>query len=561
MSTVISQQDDSSTTPRPGPPAPQPRLGIQGPVVGWQDPWAGAASDAIMRTGTGVLLDSQDGWASPELFLQLLDDLGADFYLHHVMPDLQGQQQMIKDVSAAGLQVVLGNEYGNINGPYAGETNRYDLPDQAVADAADAGVLAGVLYDEPEHLQMNAGQYRKDAFLPHFGSTEGLDAAGAERQLVKIIGDQVQKLQRAAEATDGEVPVLAEQVFPVMFHTLARAGMTPCPKVMKESFQPLQLATALGAALQYGRQLWICADLWGPDIGPWFTRAPGFPGHSPAEYAAALRMAYLFGPTHLFTENVDVLARYDGDRFHRTEFGEVWAEFVRDFVPAHPLAWTFRDARPSTVLIHAEDSNFGRGIRPFGDRTRTADERSNSIFQAWHLLSRGTIPRHGSCLHIDGFPSPRKQLNQVARPDFPLDSGVPQGEPATTVHPLFHAATNTVVYDEAVTHDQLGPAELIMVAGSRLPEQTLRLVRARAEAGATVVIADWLTSAEWSDNRRLGEGQWIVTDQLDGDDAREAVDPLLGPADLWTQRFGNSEVHFRPAADDPTALDIDVINV
>ncbi|WP_210414631.1 hypothetical protein [Microlunatus elymi] len=529
--------------------------------MAWQDPWAGAASDAIMRTGTGVLLDSQDGSASPELFLRLLDDLGADFYLHHVMPDLHGQSQMIKDVAAAGLQVVLGNEYGNINGPYTDGTNRYDLPDRAVAEATEAGMLAGVLYDEPEHLQMNAGQYRQDAFLPHFGSTEGRDSAAAERPLVKIISEQVRKLEDAAGVGPGRLPVLAEQVFPVMFHTFARAGMTPCPKVMKESFQPLQLATALGAALQYGRQLWICADLWGPDIGPWFTRAPGFPGHSPAEYAAALRMAYLFGPTHLFTENVDVLARYDGNRFHRTEFGEVWAEFVRDFVPAHPLEWTFRDARPSSVLIHAEDSDFGRGVRPFGDRQRTADERSASIFQAWHLLSRGTIPRHGSCLHIEGFASPRKQLNQVPRPDFPLPSGVPQGDPATTVHPLFHASTNTVVYDETVGLDRLGSPELIMVAGSRLTDQTRQLVRHRAESGATVIIADWLTTPEWSRSRRVGEGRWIVTDQLDGDEAREAADPLLGPADRWTQRFGDTELRFSPGTGDPTALEIEMIKV
>lgn len=530
---------------------PQPRLGVQGPVVAWQDPWAGDASDAIMRTGTGIPIASQDGWVPPEAFLGLLKELGADFYLHHVMPDLEGQQQLVDDVRDAGLEVVLGNEYGNVNGPYVPGTNRYDVPDRALSEAAD--VLAGVLYDEPEHLQINAAQYRKDDYLPHFGSTGGLDSAAATEHLVKVIADRVRKIQ---SVTGTATPVLAEHVFPVMFHTFARAGMTPCPKVMKESFQPLQLATALGAALQYGRELWICADLWGPDIGPWFTRAPGFPGHSPREYSAALSMAYAFGPTRLFTEAVDVLARYDGRGFRRTEFGEVWHEFTSRYVRDHPLRWTFRDARPSTVLIHAEDSNFGRGVRPFGDRDRSADERSDSIFHAWHLLSHGSIPRHGTCMHIEGFESPRARLNDVPRSQFPLTAAVPE---PTTAHPLFHSLHNTVVYDETVGADRLGEPELIVVAGSRLPEDTLRLVRQRAETGATVVVPDWLTSREWTRSERVGAGRWIVTDQLDSENVADTVSPLLGQPGIWTQRFASTELRFTRAADDPTALDLEII--
>src|SRR5690606_11335438 len=48
-----------------------------------------------------------------------------------------------------------------------------------------------------------------------------------------------------------KAPLISEHVFPVMFHAKARAGMDVCPKIMKESFQSLQLATSLGAAQQY----------------------------------------------------------------------------------------------------------------------------------------------------------------------------------------------------------------------------------------------------------------------------------------------------------------------
>ena len=254
------------------------------------------------------------------------------------------------------------------------------------------------------------------------------------------------------------MPVLAEQVFPVMFHTLARAGMTPAPKVMKESFQPLQLGTALGAAVQYDRELWICADLWGPDIGPWLTRAPGFPGHSPAEFASALRLAYLFAPTRLFVENIDVLVRHRGSgAFERTAHGEVWREFVRDFVPRHPLHWSHRDARADIALVHADDSDFGRGHRPFGNRDATAPATSRSVFAAWHALSHGQLPDHGSCLHIPGYDFPRHELDAVPRSQFPLEAGAAA---QTHLHGLFQATRSVLVFDEHVRSDQLADAGL-----------------------------------------------------------------------------------------------------
>ena len=370
-----------------------PRLGIQGPVVAWQDPWAKEESDAIMRTGTGVRLDSQDPTPTIAGYLSLLRDLGADFHVHHVIPGLQGQAQMLQDSVRAGLDVVLGNEYGNINGPFAPGTNRWDVPAELLEDAVATGGLIGVLYDEPEHLQINADQYRKDAFRPHFAPTDGLEAEDAAGRVAESAARIVRDVETATTRSDAPLPVLAEQVFPVLFHTLARGGMTPTPKIMKESFQPLQLSTALGAALQYGRDFWVCADLWGPDVGPWFTRAPGFPGHSPSEYASALRMGYLFAPSHLFTENIDVLIHHRGhDRFERTEFGDVWDEFVRDFIPLTPLEWSFADARPDIVLTHAEDSNFGRGTLPFGNRGASAPRASKSVFAA----SRRVSPRISS---------------------------------------------------------------------------------------------------------------------------------------------------------------------
>ncbi|WP_019180772.1 hypothetical protein [Microbacterium yannicii] len=538
------------------PPPSRPSFGIQGPVVAFTDPWAGDASDAIMRTGTGVPIPSQDPPASPSQFVAELSDLGADFYVHHVVPTEDDPAEMLRDLTAAGIDVVLGNEYGNINGPHVAGTNRYDVPSAVIRAAAEAGRLAGVLYDEPEHLQIHADQYRKDAHLPHFGQTDGMAAETAVAVIDATVRGIVSDVESAAGSTASGVPVLSEQVFPVMFHTLARAGMTPCPKVMKESFQPLQLAAALGASLQYGREFWICADLWGPDIGPWLTRAPGFPGHSPGEFASALRLAYLFAPDRLFVENIDVLVRHLGEgEFRRTAHGEMWREFVREFVPAHPLRWSHRDARPDIALVHADDSDFGRGQRPFGNRRATAPETSRSVFEAWHLLSHGRIPADGSCLHIPGYDFPRHQLNDIPCPQFPLESPAPE---PTEMHGLFQPLRNVLAFDEHVDARRLAGAGLVLVVGSRLPQATRGTLRAQADAGATVAIASWLAGSEWSRTEVVGDGRWIVFDDLGDADLHEAVAPHLGSADRWTQRFGDIELRIEAASPTGETLEFEI---
>lgn len=101
----------------------------------------------------------------------------------------------------------------------------------------------------------------------------------------------------------------------------------------------------------------------GPDTGKWFTRFPGFPGHSPQEFESALKMGYLMGPTHLFVENIDVLLRHKPEGFMKTEFGEVWLQFVRKFIPENPLTWHHAQADPDIAVIHSDDSNYGQNER------------------------------------------------------------------------------------------------------------------------------------------------------------------------------------------------------
>src|SRR5690625_5252714 len=248
----------------------QMKFGLQGPVVSWQDPWAKDKSDDVMRTGTGSVIPSQDELPEPEAFTEVLRDLGASFYVHHTIPGMDADAAMLSDLTKSEIDIVLGNEYGNINGPWVEGTNRYDVPDEAIVDAAKAGRLIGLLYDEPEHLQINVSQYRKDGWYPHWANTDGLRLHEARDKVRASVAARVQHIEQVLQEAGfdrNQVPVLSEHVFPTSFHTNARAGMAIAPKVMKESFESLQLSTAIGAAKQYNRDFWICADLWGPDVG------------------------------------------------------------------------------------------------------------------------------------------------------------------------------------------------------------------------------------------------------------------------------------------------------
>lgn len=544
---------------------PSPKLGIQGTVIGWLDPWAGAASDKFMRTGTGAILPAQDPPPSPQQFLSLLQELKAEFYVHQLFPGLEGQKLLLEDIEQSGIDLCLGNEYGNINGPWTAGANRYDVPDEHVLEAAATGRLIGLLYDEPEHLQINAAQYRKDGWFPHWGNTDAKTVEQQRSQVTDAVSRQVQHVQHLLETTTLEpvtVPLVAEHVFPMMLHAHARGGMALCPKIMKESFQSLQLATALGAAKQYKRPLWICADLWGPDVGGWPIRTPGFPGHSPEEFASALRLGYYMAPERLFAENIDALAVFSEQGFRTTAFGEVWQQFVGEFVPQHPLTWSHSDASPDIAIIYADDSNYGQNERPFGNRSLVMPDASQSLFHIWHLISHGTIPQHGSCMHIPGYNFPRHELKRlIPDTDFPLFHGVklPHNPP---MHPLFYPVNNVLVFDGFVREQELGQPQLIFIAGSSVSADTLLTARTRAEQGAVVIAASWLLPKEWRTRRRFENGGlWLPVETFLSEEVRSAAASHIGTSDCWLQRFGETEVRIHRGDKGGFTLDFEIHNL
>ncbi len=540
-----------------------PRIGVQGSVMGWLDPWHPECSRTLMRTGEGRVLGPQDSSPSASEFVALLRTLGADFYLHHAMPGDSGIDRLIDDMAAAGLDFLLGNEYGNINGPFGETENRFDIPEAVAERAAATGRCLGLLYDETEHLQLHPSMYLdyhpgesgRNPRRHQWAAVDGLSLQESEDAVAEAV-------RRRVAGYGGGVDLWSEQVFPVMYHALARGGMNPCPKLLKEEFASVQVATALGAARQYGRKLGFCVDFWGQDVGDWFTRIWGFPGHSPAEYRSALELAYLMGPDLLFTENADVLARHTDAGFRLTEFGAVLEEFTQRFVPAHPLAYGHAQADPDVVLIRSDDTEWGLETHPYGNQALSFDYRSRTPFKVFSLMSRGRIPPNGLMTFLPQYTYhaglwPRDD-GTVKR--LPLEQGVDPGL-RTRTHRLFHPLPNLLVLDERAGGKALGDPGLIFLAGTRMTPDCLQAVADRVRGGATCVALRWLLPDGWDRDRKDGDGRWIVVEDLECDRVAEAAAPFLGEEGVWMQRFGDFEVRWTDAAGDGVTLRHEVTRV
>lgn len=145
-------------------------IGVQGSVMGWNDPFSPQLCDTFMRTGMTRVVKAQDGTPSVEEFIHYLRGNKFDFYMHHVMPVREEIEKFIKTAQQTGISYILGNEY-NANGPYQENCTRYDIPEDIVTEAKKNNKFFGLIYDECEHLQLHPGTYmychKKDYDKPY----------------------------------------------------------------------------------------------------------------------------------------------------------------------------------------------------------------------------------------------------------------------------------------------------------------------------------------------------------------------------------------------------------
>lgn len=416
------------------------------------------------------------------------------------------------------------------------------FPDALLAELGQCRRVAGVMYDEPEHHQNNAN------FVPGLDRPAIFDPAGLT-------------LEQAADGHTAAVAALVrhhqryglrlytEHVTPVMFHTFARAGCTAGTKVLKESWSPVAIACALGAAVQYGTPLWITPDLWG---------LQGYPSHSPEEYRSALLLAYHLGADCIYTESlchpptpgapypVNSLAEVTEADYRLTAYGEVARWFAREYVPGHPRYLQHSQLRPRVVIIRQEDGCYGQRVigapwlpdRLFGSPDWHSTPATEAWLGIWHLLTRGAVPPDR--LYRGGEPFP----------------GIP--------YEVFCPLDGVVVYDHHAGYPLLRGAEVIFLTGVGVSPATQAAVARCVSEGAACVALPGLVPArvrEQADAQGLvadGRGRWVLTRDFLSPTVRQAVAHVVAAEDVVRYRFGDQEVALRPIGGDRNRLEAQV---
>jgi len=498
--------------------------------------------------GNQVLIGYDTRIGDVETLVRQTELLGVQHVDLHVtghggaIPDERQLLEAAETCRAKGWTFVL-----NIEGSPLG----WDLTPTMMVGVRETALCQGVLLDECDWQQLNAHwvlpqtenyNYREKHY---FVETEGM---GLQAAYEAVLAEAMRRNQRYLSA--GLPRLASEHLYPVMMHVLARAGFAISPKVLKETWGPVMLAVALGAAKQYGTDLWVDVDeCWHPERF----------GHPMTRYQSGLRLAYWMGASIIHTEG-GRLSVPGGRGLELTLQGGNLRQFANVYVPEHPRPYTFRDVRPTTAIIRFDDTCFDIRQRSLGEYPGPmyghipVEDTNTEWLHIWNLLSHGY-------LRTDSISHNWETKLPIARSLFaPLD--------------------NVVVYDHLADEEDLRGIDWIFLTGVEIPPTTLAAVQRRVRAGATCVTpARFLPAEVQSRSADMvtlipdGTGNWVVpkdfywlhyecwTNGPRDPQLRNALDGLLGPEDRLQYRFGDQQLRARMVEGDPDLLEFALVPV
>lgn len=476
--------------------------------------------------------------------------MGFDFLSFHLYPQTSQENLRALDGWAreTGTQYVLNQEGAERRAgapeifPSAGA---FYQPDRSVlAPCLDSPRWLGMVYDELDHCVTNGGwpTVMRREYAPYFYDAKGrtLDEAyDGNLRNAEMLMSRMYPGFRENGRGDGRGPVVGgENVFPILDHLFARAGIVPIPKYLKETVTPVQAAVAMGAAKQYGTQYWACLDLW-------FTE---YPGHPPFELTSALHLAYWTGADRAYVENFhyqDSLYKETPEGIRLTQWGEAVRAFRREYLPAHRRTISMRDFAPEIVIVRFPDSDWGQEPTGtwitgwlYGSPTLHRDEQTSDWIRIWNVLTHGKLVPIALNYNNTRLPRPYR---------------------------FFYPANNVAVYDHLAADPKLfSRARLVLLSGKRISLECMgTLRRLVAEKGLTVVTPSHLAPGGLGRTGGIyavhaeGSGRWIVTDAVDAPEVVKQLDPYLGKADELRYVFGETQVVFRqPAPDAPVTVEV-----
>jgi hypothetical protein len=412
------------------------------------------------------------------------------------------------------------------------------IPDDVLVEMAKSKRLLGIEYDEATHMQCcrNKIAFPEGPRPPWMYDPKDDALEHASDRFTTAVSNVAAVYQRQ------RIPLFTEHVFSDLLHNFARAGYTPAPKILKESWSPIAIAIAMGAAIQYDKELWITPDLWGPT---------GYPAHSVEEYRSALVLAYTMGANTIYTENLAwdnknqgigslILVTNGGADYRITDYGKVTGWFAHEYVPAHPRYYDFRQVRPRVAIVRQPDSCWGQATSwlpdtLFGNDAWPSTPTTEAWFKIWHLLTRGVVPADGINWNGGG--------SYVGRP-----------------HQLFCPLDGVVVFDHYAKPEHLRGVEVIFLTGLSVSGATRDAIAQCVQAGATCVALPHLmpdrARAATGDNGLCadGLGRWIATTDFLAPHVRKNIAAILPQFDTIRYRFGDTEVRVQTVAGDPNRL-------
>jgi len=309
---------------------------------------------------------------------------------------------------------------------------------------------------------------------------------------------------------------------------MARAGVTLCPKLLKEDIHPVVLATALGAAKQYGADLWFSPDMWYIDR---------FPGHSAESFRAALELAYQAGVDNVYSEQIIVLCRVRGEVYDVTEHGRVLRAFIDDLRGRAPRPYTYRDYSPEVAIVHFPDSDWGQASCYYWDTLYGAENlpptaETAEFAQVWSLLTAGASDPRAINTNSSVYPIGSWRL---AMPCVPV-----------------------AVYDHRVGDRPLEGVKTVFLTGLDLPAPALNAVSRRVRAGAVCFAPRRLCPAGIAAQAAAlparvadGRGSWVVVDGYSPEQLGEYARLVPTTRDGMQLRFGERTVRIRSVVDEP----------
>lgn len=399
-------------------------------------------------------------------------------------------------------------------------THLLNLPDKFISALAKCGNLAGIMYDELEHVIINrnksielSSKFRKS--IPAFP----LSKSKSVFEQGELLGSQLKKYAEKIKSA-GAPALCGEHVFPVLFHKFAENGLTPNFKSQKETFSDIQYSIAAGAAIEYGTELWNCVDLWFRLTNP---------GHTPEEMYHNLVFSYLAGTNRVYVESCHPFIT-DGKL---NDYGKAFVKFSNEYKDRE-RSYDVHNLKPEIAIIRYDDSFWGQNDpimwrrELFGNGKIHPDFRSREYLKVFHIITHGDAGKNGFCW---GRVSPWSLRR----------------------HRSFASLNNAVVFDGNVRRSSLESVKLCFLCGHHISDETLSDVAALVkENGLTAVTTARFVPVHIK-NRingsyceiEDGRGKWIVIGSYRSAKLKKSVKPFIGEKNEIRLVFENNTVRLK----------------